>query len=482
VIQVPTVSTEHKYFIIMPTNDNKTIFYDYGDNENQTVSHWIAYVKLNNEWKLINKEYKFSELSVCDFIYPMARVKQMAFVKANNENGSISVPYDTMFYVDLNDSSAYNYSYAFGVTPSLVNASSFYNEVSASGQIWGNPTDEKMIWEKETNKINVSAPFNPFAFPVEYSYGFGGEIIDIVTAYTPISATQVGQYPITVFTTNGIYALEQGNGAVLYSNITPLQPHVLTGKATSTQYGTVFASSKNIYILSGREAVNISHIMTGERYTEVKVTDAYRHLCYNKEGKFFDFSNYVSMLNFENFIQSATFIYDQINNEIIISRADVKYSYVFNLNTKSYHKVSKSYMPAQNGARYVIEIDNGVRNMIDLHNDLSTYAVPIMLESRPMPLDFLYSHIQRLIFLADANLSSSLNHSLCVSVFAGDNLHDWKCIISSQKHDTILSHIRTNRAAKSYKYYVVVVNGIVSSDTNLSDLLVDYTVVNRRLG
>jgi hypothetical protein len=139
-------------------------------------------------------------------------------------------------------------------------------------------------------------------------------------------------------------------------------------------------------------------------------------------------------------------------------------------------------MPAQNGARYVIEIDNGVRNTIDLHNDLSTYAVPIMLESRPMPLDFLYSHIQRLIFLADANLSSSLNHSLCVSVFAGDNLHDWKCIISSQKHDTILSHIRTNRAAKSYKYYVVVVNGIVSSDTNLSDLLVDYTVVNRRLG
>lgn len=482
VIQVPTVSTEHKYFIISPTTDNKTEFYDYGDGEDQIVNHWIAYVKINNEWKLINKEYKFSELIASDFIYPMANVKQLAFVKANYENGSMSVPYETMFYVDLNDSSAYNYSYAFDVTPSLVDAGSFYNEVSASGQIWGNPTDEKTIWEKETNEINVSAPFNPLVFPVEYSYGFGGEIIDITTAYTPISATQVGQYPITVFTTNGIYALEQGNGAVLYSNVTPLQPHVISGKATPTQFGTVFASANNIYVLSGREAINISHIMTGDRYTDVKATDAYRHLCYNKENKFFDFSNYVSMLNFERFIQSATFVYDQINNELIISRKDTRYSYVFNLNTKSYHKITKSYLPAQKGARYVIEIENDTRNMVDLHNDSSTLAVPIMLESRPMSLGALYSHIQRLMFLADATLDSSLNHSLCVSVFAGDNLHDWKCIISSQKHNAILSHIRTNRAAKSYKHYVVVINGIVSSDTNLSDLIVDYTVVNRRLG
>ena len=43
-------------------------------------------------------------------------------------------------------------------------------------------------------------------------------------------------------------------------------------------------------------------------------------------------------------------------------------------------------------------------------------------------------------------------------------------------------HIRTNKAAKSYKDYVILINGYVSTDTDISDLIADYTVVQRRLG
>jgi hypothetical protein len=67
-------------------------------------------------------------------------------------------------------------------------------------------------------------------------------------------------------------------------------------------------------------------------------------------------------------------------------------------------------------------------------------------------------------------------------VFGSDNLYDWKCIISAQKHNTVLRQIRTNRAAKSYKDYVILINGLVSTDTDLSDIIADYTVVSRRLG
>jgi hypothetical protein len=97
-----------------------------------------------------------------------------------------------------------------------------------------------------------------------------------------------------------------------------------------------------------------------------------------------------------------------------------------------------------------------------------------------MPIEAFFTHIQRLILLADARLKN--NQYFTISVFGSDNLNDWKCIISSQKMDTAFRQIRTNRAAKSYRDYVVLITGMVNPDTDISDLIADYTVVNRRLG
>ena len=97
-----------------------------------------------------------------------------------------------------------------------------------------------------------------------------------------------------------------------------------------------------------------------------------------------------------------------------------------------------------------------------------------------MSFEVAFTHIQRLLLLADAKLEKSQN--LCFSVFASDNLYDWKCIISAQKQNTILRQIRTNRAAKSYRDYVILITGTVDTDTDISDIIADYTIVNRRLG
>jgi hypothetical protein len=105
---------------------------------------------------------------------------------------------------------------------------------------------------------------------------------------------------------------------------------------------------------------------------------------------------------------------------------------------------------------------------------------PILLQSRPMSLEAFYTHIQRLIMLVDADLQSERH--LFLSVFASDNLNDWKCIISAQKTGVSLRHIRTNKAAKSYKDYIILITGRVSTDTDISDIIADYTIVNRRLG
>jgi hypothetical protein len=316
-------------------------------------------------------------------------------------------------------------------------------------------------------------------FPVQYSYSFGGEIKDLATSYLPISSTQIGQYPLTVFTTTGIYALEQGSGSVLYGNIVPLQPMAIEGKATSSPIGTFFISSKGLYLLSGREAVNLSYVLNGDRELTLRDNEAYKKLCFDKKGNFHDFSLFVSSQDFEDFIEGAELTYDQLQNELYISKSDVNYSYVLNINTKAYHKVSKKYIGARNASRLVIEVEGDSMNVVDLHSEDNSVQ-PILLQSRPFSLEAFYTHIQRLILMVDAKLETG--HNLCFSVFGSDNLHDWKCIISSQKQNTILRHIRTNRAAKSYKDYVILISGLVSTDTDLSDIIADYTVVSRRLG
>lgn len=467
-------SVEH--VIQTPTITRAPSIYDPSE---LSVSTWIAYVKIEDSWKLVNNKFRLVTNKPLDVIYPMAGVKKVAFVQMD-DSGS-SVPYEKMFYVDLNDSPAYNYSYSFGVTANIVSSSSFKTEMQNAGQLYGDGFDKKAFIKKEVNAINVSSQYNPYVFPVNYSYGFDGEIIDIATSYLPVSSTQIGQYPLTVFTTAGVFALEQGNGSVLYSNITPLQPLVATGKPVSTPHGTFFISSKNVYLLSGRESINITQVLDGERDIRLRSNASYQKMCCSGSSPLVDYSSILSSIDFNEFIDNATLIYDQLNNELYISSTlpDINYSYVFNLTTNTFHKVAKKYISGQQGYRYAIETVGGSRNLVDMHNEIDGQQA-ILLQSRPMSLEVLYTHIQRLMLLADVGLSGSQH--LCVTVFASDNLYDWKCIISAQKQRTVLRQIRTNRAAKSYKDYVILISGYVSTDIDISDLIADYTVVNRRLG
>jgi hypothetical protein len=456
--------------------------------ENTTdTEFWIAYVMIKDSWVLVNNKYSFSSAIAGDYIYPMAGVKKLRFIKAEeNDRGKWSVPYNEMFDVELSDSTAYNYSYAFGVKPSVVQIDdAWYDVVAEQGQIWPyaeeNGFTEKILLEKEINEVNVSAQFNPFVFPVNYSYNFSGEIIDIITSYLPISATQIGQFPLTVFTTNGIYALEQGSGSVLYSNIIPIQPHVINGSAVATPYGTFFISSKDVYLLSGRESVNITKVLDGERDLRLRDNTSYQLLCCSEYGPLVDYSNIISSLDFSEYIDNATLAYDQLNNELYIGSTlhGINYSYVYNLTTNTFHKVAKKYISSQPGSRYAIEMAGDSRSIVDMHNEIDGQQA-ILLQSRPMSLEAAHTHIQRLVLLTDAYLTG--DHHLCVSVFGSDDLYDWKCIISAQKHDVTLRHIRTNKSAKSYRDYVVLISGYVSTDTDISDIIADYTVVQRRLG
>lgn len=388
--------------------------------------------------------------------YPDARATKILIAQSNG---------NTFFTIKLKPSERYNYAYGEG--------KDIDNVVYASGI----HTTSNVI--REANAINVSAPYNPFVFPVEYSYSFGGRILDVATSYLPISSTQIGQYPLTVFTTSGIYAMEQGSGGTLYGNVLPIQPMVIDSKAAPTPAGTFFVSSNSLYILAGREAANVSQILNGGMETSLRENAAYKALVLDDASDYPDFSERLSSVEFEQFVSGADLVYDQFRNELFISKDGYGYSYVFSLDTKSFHKVSRRYVQGASSARYVVEQSGARLRVVDLHNEYSEPS-PILLQSRPFSLEALSTHIQRMILYVDAKISGS--QGLFLTVFASDNLNDWDCVISSQKANVILRQIRTNKAARSYRDYIVMISGFVGTDTDIADIIADYTVVNRRLG
>lgn len=440
------------------------------DTYNDIRSARLSIVINNGEEKIrVVRGGSFNVLmgSMMDFVYPMGGIKD-GYLEISNDGFATSRWYPIKF----NDSESYNYSYAVDCLIST-------QTTMPTGMSLTEAHAYSVLWKKEQNAINVSAQFNPFVFPVEYSYNFNGEIRDVATSYLPISSTQIGQYPLSVFTSNGVYALEQGDGSVLYGNIVPLQPVVISGKAASTPYGTFFVSSNNLYVLSGREIINVSNPLNGERELNLRNNESYKRLCTSGIAPFVSFSNVLSATDFEEFIPNAILTYDQLNNEVYISNDTVEYSYVYNLDTNLFHKIDRKYLGSRSSSRYAVAQKRSLRTIVDMHTEVKG-SRSILLQSRPMSLEMLYTHIQRLMLLVDAKLEGS--QYLCISVFGSDNLNDWKCIISAQKQNAVLRQIRTNKAAKSYKDYIILINGVVDTNTDISDIIADYTVVNRRIG
>lgn len=118
------------------------------------------------------------------------------------------------------------------------------------------PDTSKIITRLEPNKIKVSDLDNPLRFPNINTYQVGnGSILAMASNAIRISEGQFGQFPLYVFTTQGIYSMDVGSGEVVYSNKSAPTSYEVptTSIVASTPFGVVFTSARGICIISGQE-------------------------------------------------------------------------------------------------------------------------------------------------------------------------------------------------------------------------------------
>lgn len=114
---------------------------------------------------------------------------------------------------------------------------------------------------KVSNRIQVSETNNPLVNPFKRSYRIGSlsnEIIAINSAAIEMSDSKFGEFPVYVFTKEGIFAMQSGKEA-LYSAIIPINYDVIINPNTLAVNGAVlYFTDKGLHALTNQGAKLLS--------------------------------------------------------------------------------------------------------------------------------------------------------------------------------------------------------------------------------
>lgn len=195
-----------------------------------------------------------------------------------------------------------------------------------------NPDTKKKVVLREPNKIKVSELNNPVNFPNANTYQVGnGSILAMASNAIRISEGQFGQYPLYVFTTQGIYSLNVGQGEVVYSNQSaPTSYEVPTTPiVASTPFGVVFTTARGICIIRGQEVQLLTApLKDAPKALNIEFLDPMVDVIHKFEVR--PFADYLRDLD--------NIVYNPHENELIIIDKETPYNYVLNLDSHAFYQ------------------------------------------------------------------------------------------------------------------------------------------------
>lgn len=175
--------------------------------------------------------------------------------------------------------------------------------------------------EDLNSQIFTSVVNNPFVFEASGDNTVGtGKILGIIANTEAVSQGQFGQYPLMVFTDEGIYGLSV-NSEGLYSRAYPISREVCSEDSplVPTDRLVFFASKKGLMASSGGSVACMSEQMRGR---------SPRNFATFGEGKFLDF------------LKGCLIAYDYRDSILRIFSKGKSYQYIYNMVDKTFSMVN----------------------------------------------------------------------------------------------------------------------------------------------
>ena len=119
---------------------------------------------------------------------------------------------------------------------------------------------------------------------------------------------------------------------MLYSNITPINTDVIEGDLLQTRLGIVYCANGNIYLLSGRKAINISYPLNGEVEKYLHSASSYNIAAKNED--YINVAKYICTIPFREYIIGCKLSYSPYEEDIIVSNPNYQYSFVYNITSR----------------------------------------------------------------------------------------------------------------------------------------------------
>jgi hypothetical protein len=210
-----------------------------------------------------------------------------------------------------------------------------YKEGAPAGQI-----------NQETNNLTYMSNYlmqsevnNPFFFPLTGRHIVaGGKILGVATTTKALSQGQFGQFPLYVFCSDGIWAMETAPDGT-YSHIVPASRDVCINpdSITGIDGAVIFVSKRGVMLLEGSNVSCISEVMDGLHFRADSL-EGVPEACATFWGS--DLPDRISDdLSFIDYVSQAAIAYDYANQRLIFANYTKPYQYIYSLKSNTWHKL-----------------------------------------------------------------------------------------------------------------------------------------------
>lgn len=504
---VPNMDNNFAYYLEVKEQDNKEGSY--------AVSRF-SFVNNVGEFRVVNSEKLVAKIKSLfgsihaedEGFYAISAGQfnwvAVAYLKKDQEGSVKPMPEATLQSYDFNDK-GYNYgvylkpkkSYYLGADREAIVYLFFKKlvsgEVVVSDIVFNNIDNEKVLTRStvrgyevfKPDTMRVSAVDNPFYFPTAQTYQFDGDIVAMASNAEAISQGQFGQFPLFVFTTQGVWAMQvDTTGKTAYSTQTLFCRDVATGEAASLGRGVVFTTERGVMMIEGGQLKEISKDLDGDAAQMFKHSE-------NLIGQIYRLFDHGALKNVEpkpirEFVKNAVLGYDYKGNRLFLGSKKASYSYVYDIDTQTWGMDKTGYITCK--------VDNtGPQGELVMYNGGNTRMIiaseninrEIMAITRPMKAGTLT--FKR---LRQAALRTTFKGALNFYVLGSNDGATFSVITGKEypskngneptdvtRRDLITAMSRS----RQYKYFAIAIAGNMEGRISMAELLVDEGLAINKL-
>ena len=436
-------------------------------NENEDVSI-IVYIDVEGKQKIVRStsigELMGNTMSAL-VSYPDARAKRM-------------IIYTPTYKADIS------------LQPHGMEDMSYY--YSDTGLPWQSITTEE--WEQlssivvddistRSNIIKVSELNNPLLYGNDKTYQVGsGRIVSLAVATKAISQGQYGQYPMYVFTDEGVWAMSMGDAEMLYSHIVPLNRHVVENSdmVCSIDDAVVFGTGQGLWVLQGADAIKISTPLDRHGVKEnAEESKSLAGVVATLVGR------YKESATLRDMISSGKLAYHYATGEILLYNLN-QLCYAYNIANKvwqSYDYELQYTVDDYPGLYLVVRSDADTYKVCEITDEDTGEVVPgQLLVTQSMHLSDTMNvkkiaRIHLLSYFGDANDSEDKDTWLTLGIAVSNDGESWALAWSRKIFITHIHNITLPHVASAYRYFSLILSSRnIDKRSYIHSLVVEYDV------